>query len=333
MPEIINEHEAARRLGLPVEEVVYRLDYGQMMGRQVDGGWQIDTRDLEFFRRGQALGRAIAEAGKAPVDGETTDVLGEVSPHASPGWRRNPEYLIDLEVVPARVRVECGGASVAESERTLLVMELGHGAVYYLPKADVDWSHFSATDHSSYCQYKGFARYWTLSGGRADRGERRLGLRRASRRGGGARGPHRTLLAPHGRLVRGRRAGREAAGHRRALRRPPQLPGALSRSRPRVAPHQEPEHLALRVRPVVPRRGVVEGRGGARMAPVDPRSGAGPSGFRVTPQPARPARRGRHGSVSRSAGAASRGELQLLSMQGRSSTSSPLPGGHDPKRR
>ena len=165
MPEIIDEHEAARRLGLPVEEVVYRLDYGQMMGRPVDGGWRIDTRDLEFFRRGQALGRAIAAAGKAPVDGETNETFGEVSPHASPGWRRNPEYEIDLEVVPARVRVECGGASVAESERALLVLELGHGAVYYLPKADVDWSLFTASDHSSYCQYKGFARYWTLRAG------------------------------------------------------------------------------------------------------------------------------------------------------------------------
>ena len=39
MPETVNEHEAAHRLGLLVEEVVYRLDYGQVMGRQVDGGW------------------------------------------------------------------------------------------------------------------------------------------------------------------------------------------------------------------------------------------------------------------------------------------------------
>ncbi len=165
MPEIIDEYEAARRLGMPVEEVTYRLDYGQMMGIEVDGGWQIDTRDLESFRRGQALGRAIARAGKAPVDSGSVEDFREISPDASPGWRRNPEYEIDLEVVPARVRVECGGVTVAESGRALLVLELGHGAVYYLPKADIDWSLFTETAHSSYCQYKGFARYWTLKVG------------------------------------------------------------------------------------------------------------------------------------------------------------------------
>ena len=142
--------------------MVYRLDYGQMMGKQVDGGWHIDTRDLDFFRSGEALGRAIAKAGKAPVDGVSTDDFEEVSADASPGWRHNPEYEIDLEIVPARVRVECGGMSIAESDRTLLVMELGHGAVYYLPRGDVDWSLFSESGHTSYCQYKGFARYWTL---------------------------------------------------------------------------------------------------------------------------------------------------------------------------
>ena len=44
MTEIINEHEAARRLGLPVEEVVYRLDYSQMAGCLVNGAWQFDAR-------------------------------------------------------------------------------------------------------------------------------------------------------------------------------------------------------------------------------------------------------------------------------------------------
>ena len=165
MPEIIDEHEAARRLGMPVEEVVYRLEYGQMMGKQIGDDWEVDTRDLDAFRKGQALGRAIAEAGKAPIDGVSMDVFEEVSPDASPGWRHNPEYEIDLEIVPARVRVECGGTSVAESDRALLVMELGHGAVYYLPKADVNWSLFAETEHRSYCQYKGFARYWTLTVG------------------------------------------------------------------------------------------------------------------------------------------------------------------------
>ncbi|MCY4607940.1 MAG: DUF427 domain-containing protein [bacterium] len=162
MADIIDEHEAARRLSMTVEEVIYRLDYGQMMGVEVDGGWRIDTRDLESFRRGQALGRAIAAAGKAPVDSKSPEDFQEISADESPGWRRNPEYEIDLAIVPARVEARCAGATVAASGRTLTVMELGHGAVYYMPRDDVDWSCFAANTHSTYCQYKGFACYWTL---------------------------------------------------------------------------------------------------------------------------------------------------------------------------
>ncbi len=165
MADIVDQHEAARRLGMTVEEVTYRLDYGQMMGVEVDGGWRIDTRDLESFRRGQELGRAIAAAGKAPVDSKSPGEFQEISPDASPGWLRNPEYEIDLVIVPARVEARYSGATVAASDRTLTVMELGHGAVYYMPKDDVDWSLFTANTHSSYCQYKGFARYWTLQVG------------------------------------------------------------------------------------------------------------------------------------------------------------------------
>ena len=128
MADIIDEHEAARRLSMTVEEVIYRLDYGQMMGVEVDGGWRIDTRDLESFRRGQALGRAIAAAGKAPVDSKSPEDFQEISADESPGWRRNPEYEIDLAIVPARVEARCAGATVAASGRTLTVMELGHGA-------------------------------------------------------------------------------------------------------------------------------------------------------------------------------------------------------------
>tara|TARA_B100000676_G_scaffold303279_1_gene353574 strand:+ start:7819 stop:8661 length:843 start_codon:yes stop_codon:yes gene_type:complete len=163
--EIIDEHEAARRLGMEVREVVYRLDYGQMMGVKASDGWKIDTRDLEFFAHGEAFGDEVARSCKAPVGAEDITAFEDVDTDSSPGWRHNPEYEIELEIVPAEVSVTCGGVAIVRTTRALLVMELGHGPVYYLPRDDVDWSLFKRTDHGSYCQYKGFARYWTLTVG------------------------------------------------------------------------------------------------------------------------------------------------------------------------
>ncbi|MDG2479533.1 MAG: DUF427 domain-containing protein [Alphaproteobacteria bacterium] len=165
MVELVDEHEAAKRLGMPVKEVVYRLDYGQMMGTKVGESWQIDTRDLAFFAQGERLGDEAGRTGKAPVGASVDEAFEEISADASPGWHANPEYEIDLEVVPAEVQVMCGGATVARSCKTLLVMELGHGPVYYLPKSDVNWQILTPTQESSYCQYKGFASYWSLGHG------------------------------------------------------------------------------------------------------------------------------------------------------------------------
>lgn len=80
----------------------------------------------------------------------------------SPGWRTNPEYEVDLEIVPATVSVAFGGETIASTDRALLVLELGHGPLYYLPKDAMRWELLTPTDHATYCQYKGFARYWTL---------------------------------------------------------------------------------------------------------------------------------------------------------------------------
>ena len=88
-----------------------------------------------------------------------------MTPETSPGWTTNPEYQCETEIVPATVRAEFNGKAIAESDRTLLLMELGHGPVYYIPRDGVAWDYLTPTQHSSYCQYKGFASYWTLTVG------------------------------------------------------------------------------------------------------------------------------------------------------------------------
>lgn len=52
------------------------------------------------------------------------------------------------------------GVTLAESDETVIV-EGNH----YFPSASVNWDHFSKTDHSTRCPWKGDATYYDVSAG------------------------------------------------------------------------------------------------------------------------------------------------------------------------
>ena len=67
-----------------------------------------------------------------------------------------------VEASEEHVVVKFAGATIAESRRTLRVLETSHPPVYYIPRADfVDGSLTSAAG-SSFCEYKGAAKYLTV---------------------------------------------------------------------------------------------------------------------------------------------------------------------------
>ncbi len=84
------------------------------------------------------------------------------------GWINNPDYEIFFDAIPARVRIVFGGADIADSSAAKVMYELGHAPMYYVPQGDVDMAFLEATDHDTYCPYKGHAGYWTVrAGGKA----------------------------------------------------------------------------------------------------------------------------------------------------------------------
>ena len=78
-----------------------------------------------------------------------------------------------VEPVPERIRVVIDGIVLAESERALRVLETAGAPVYYLPRADVRMDLLEASPHSTFCEWKGDAGYWTYVGGSVGAGERR----------------------------------------------------------------------------------------------------------------------------------------------------------------
>ena len=80
----------------------------------------------------------------------------------SPGWSRNPGYVVDFDPLPARVQVELGGQTVAESAHARVMFELGHAPVYYFPREALSMHLLERSKHHTFCPYKGEASYWNV---------------------------------------------------------------------------------------------------------------------------------------------------------------------------
>lgn len=76
-----------------------------------------------------------------------------------------------IEPVTQRLRVEFGGHTIADTSRGMRVLETSHPPVYYFPPDDVDADYIEAASGSSFCEFKGAARYFTVTAGgrRAER--------------------------------------------------------------------------------------------------------------------------------------------------------------------
>ena len=77
---------------------------------------------------------------------------------------RIPDYAVQISPAGSRVTVIHGDTVIARSDAALLISETKHDDVYYLPRVDVDMQLLKATDHSTYCPFKGHASYFSLAG-------------------------------------------------------------------------------------------------------------------------------------------------------------------------
>ncbi|HTY71384.1 MAG TPA: DUF427 domain-containing protein [Actinomycetes bacterium] len=79
-----------------------------------------------------------------------------------------PESVWDYPRPPSvepsarRARVLYAGVVVADTVHALRVLETSHPPTWYLPAADVRVDLLSPTGRQSFCEFKGFATYWSL---------------------------------------------------------------------------------------------------------------------------------------------------------------------------
>lgn len=70
-----------------------------------------------------------------------------------------------IEPTPRRIRVVLGGETIVDTTRALRVLETTHPPVYYVPIADVCAEALQSTARSTFCEFKGAARYFRVVGG------------------------------------------------------------------------------------------------------------------------------------------------------------------------
>jgi uncharacterized protein (DUF427 family) len=72
-----------------------------------------------------------------------------------------------VEPTSKRIRVVFNGEIIAESDRTLRVLETSHPPVYYIPPEDVRQEAMIPCSRRTYCEFKGTAHYFHVRvGGR-----------------------------------------------------------------------------------------------------------------------------------------------------------------------
>jgi uncharacterized protein (DUF427 family) len=75
-----------------------------------------------------------------------------------------------LERTDRRIKVVFGGVTLAYTSRARRVLETSHPPVYYVPPEDVRMEHLTPSDATSFCEWKGRARYYdVLTDGREER--------------------------------------------------------------------------------------------------------------------------------------------------------------------
>jgi len=82
---------------------------------------------------------------------------------SGPGYQQLPNHHVEMQPYAGRVTVNAAGFLLADSFHAILLTETGYSPVYYLPCSDVDFSKLESLELSTYCPFKGQARYWRLA--------------------------------------------------------------------------------------------------------------------------------------------------------------------------
>ncbi len=185
--------DPAGRFSPPIpDDVVYVEPHPRRVQAVKDGRVVIDTeRALLVHRRGRPLSYAFAadEVGDLPSEPEPEAPgfvqvpWGAVDTWLEEGrklvhYPPNPYHRVDCRPTQRRLRVRVAGTTLVDTDDTVILFETALAPRLYVDPAHVRTDLLRRSGTQSYCNYKGFATYWSFVLGRPGRRGRRLELPR-----------------------------------------------------------------------------------------------------------------------------------------------------------
>jgi uncharacterized protein (DUF427 family) len=160
-------------------DVVYLEPHPRRVQAVKDGRLVIDTeRALLVHRRGRPLSYVFAadEVGDLPSEPEP-EAPGFVSVPwgaVDTWWEEgrklvhyppNPYHRVDCRPTQRRLRVSVGASTLVDTDDTVILFETALDPRLYVDPTHVRTELLRRSETSSYCNYKGFATYWSFVSG------------------------------------------------------------------------------------------------------------------------------------------------------------------------
>jgi uncharacterized protein (DUF427 family) len=156
-------------------DVIYVEPHPRRVQAVRDGRVVIDTeRALMVHRRGRPLSYAfpVGEVGDLPTEPEPeAPGFVHVPWDAVDTWLEegrelvhyppNPYHRVDCRPTKRHLRVSAAGTTLVDTHDTVILFETALDPRLYVDPAHVRTDLLRRSETSSYCNYKGFATYWT----------------------------------------------------------------------------------------------------------------------------------------------------------------------------
>lgn len=168
--------DPAGRFSPPIpDDVVYLEPHPRRVQAFCNGRLMIDTEGAWMVhRRGQPLSYIFPadEVGELPVQPEPeAPGFVQVPWDAVDTWLEegrklvhyppNPYHRVDCRPTERRLRVVAAGIELVDAEDTVIVFETALQPRLYVDPAQVRTDLLRRSETTSYCNYKGFATYWS----------------------------------------------------------------------------------------------------------------------------------------------------------------------------
>ena len=70
-----------------------------------------------------------------------------------------------VERTSKTLKVIFNGEVIAQTNNGYRVLETSHPPAYYIPQSDIKMAYLERTSHTTFCEFKGAASYWTITVG------------------------------------------------------------------------------------------------------------------------------------------------------------------------